>query len=177
MPTKKKAEEIVELTQQLQTSPLGVITDYRGLSVSELMALRRQLRQAGGRYVVAKNTLLGIAAEQAGIQGLEPLLTGPTAVAFSDQHMAEVAKALTDYAKSAKTFAIKGGYLHGRPITAEQIEQIAKLPSREQLLAQVVGQMQAPIAGFVGVLGATLASVVRVLDARRQQLAEQGASA
>ena len=175
MPTAKKAQEIAELTKRLQQSPMGVLTDYRGLTVAEITALRRQIREAGGDYVVAKNTLLRIAAQQAGVQGLEPLLTGPTAVAFSDHRLAELAKALTSYARTARVFAIKGGYLQGRPITPAEIERIATLPSREELLAKVVGGMQAPIAGLVNVLSGTLGSFVRVLEARRQQLAQQAA--
>ena len=177
MPTERKAQTIEELAERLRRSPMGVLTDYRGLTVSEITALRRQLREAGGDYVVAKNTLLRIAAEQAGVKGLEPLLEGPTAVAFSDHRLSELAKSLSSYAKTARAFSIKGGYLEGRAISVQDIERIATLPSREQLLAQLMGSMQAPIAGLVNVLNATLSSIVYVLDARRRQLEEQGGGA
>ncbi|MHB1414633.1 MAG: 50S ribosomal protein L10 [Chloroflexota bacterium] len=175
MPTADKADKIEHLVAELSESQLVVLTDYRGLSVAEIGQLRRQLRDAETVLEVAKNTLIKRASDEVGIgEGLSPLLQGPTAVAFARRSdISQVAKALTDYARTAKTFSVKGGILQKHVLSAGQIEQLAGLPSRDVLLARVMGGMQAPITGMVTVLSGTLRGFVNVLQARKDQLAEQ----
>lgn len=166
----KKVETVGEIKEKFSRSELAVLTDYRGLTVAELTALRRQLRRAGVDYRVAKNTLTRFAAEQAGVGAIAPMLVGPTALAFAGGDAVEAAKALTDYARTSKALKIKGGVLKGRVISPEQIVQLSELPPREVLVARVVGGMQAPIVGLVSVLNGTMTGLVRVLQARQQQL-------
>lgn len=175
LPTAAKAKTIQHLIQQLAESQLVVVGDYRGLSVAEIGRLRRQLRASQTALEVAKNTLVLRAAQEVGIEkGLENILKGPSALAFSRQpDVAVAAKALSDYARTSKAFVIKGGVLGRRVLDADQVQQLADLPPREVLLARVVGGMQAPIAGLVTVLGGTLRGLVTVLNARKDQLAAQ----
>jgi large subunit ribosomal protein L10 len=170
----KKVETVAELKERFAKSELTILTDYRGLTVAEVTKLRRQLRDAGMEFQVAKNTLARFAAEEAGVSELSPLLVGPTAIAFGKGDAVQAAKAMTDYARGSKTLKIKGGVLEGRVIPPEQLVALAELPPREVLLARVVGGMQSPIVGLVSVLNGTLAGFVRVLHARQQQM-EAGA--
>ena len=170
MPTAAKAAAIEEIKGQLQHSKLAVLSDYRGLNVAEITDLRRRLREAGADFQVTKNTLLRIAADSVGIAGLDPVLTGPTAVAYGAGDEVALAKLLTEYSKAARSFSIKGGLLEKKFLLAAQIEELATLPSREVLIGRVVGGMQAPISGLVGVLNGILSSLVYVLDARVEQL-------
>lgn len=175
MPTAKKAGEIQHLTTELVESRLVVIGDYRGLTVAEIGRLRRQLRDSQTTLEVAKNTLIKRAADEVGIEKqLDTLLAGPTALAFSRQtDIAKAAKSMTDYARVSKVFKIKGAVLGKRVLDANQVQQLADLPSREVLLGRVVGQMQAPITGLVTVLGGTLRGLMYALNARQEQLAAQ----
>jgi large subunit ribosomal protein L10 len=137
--------------------------------------LRRQLRASQTSFEVAKNTLILRAAQEVGIEaGLDTILNGPTAVAFSRQpDVAQTAKSLSDYARTSKVFAIKGGVMGKRVLNADQVQQLADLPPREVLLGRVVGGIQAPIAGLVTVLGGTVRGLAYVLNARKEQLAAQ----
>jgi len=166
----KKVETVAEIKEKLAKSDLSILTDYRGLTVAEVTQLRSQLRQAGVEYRVTKNTLARFAAEQAGVGALSPLLVGPTAIAFAADDVVKAAKVMTDYARASKVLKIKGAVLQGRVIGAEQVVELAELPPREVLLAKVVGGMQSPVVGLVSVLSGTLQSLLRVLQARQQQL-------
>ncbi len=170
MPTAAKAAAIEEIKKQLQRSKLAVMSDYRGLNVAEITNLRRRIREAGADFHVTKNTLLRIAADAAGIVGLDPLLVGPTAVAYGAGDEVAMAKLLTEYSKASRSFSIKGGLLEKKYITAAQISELATLPAREVLIGRVVGGMQAPISGLVGVLNGILSGLVYVLNARTEQL-------
>jgi large subunit ribosomal protein L10 len=147
----EKAQVVAEIKEKLQSSSGVVLADYRGLTVSQVTQLRAQLRQAGVEYHVLKNTMVRRAAQEVGIEGLDPYLEGPTAVAFSADPVAP-AKVLADFAKSAKTFAIKGGVVEGKVIDMAGVKALADLPSREVLLAQVLRGMQAPLTGMANVL-------------------------
>lgn len=175
MPTAKKAGEIQHLAKELKESQLVVVGDYRGLTVSEIGRLRRQLRESQTSFEVAKNTLIKRAADEIGIEKqLESLLAGPTALAFSRQtDIAKTAKSMSDYARGSKVFKIKGAVLGKRVLDADQVQQLADLPPREVLLGRVVGQMQAPITGLVTVLGGTVRGLLYALNARQEQLAAQ----
>ncbi|HLH24219.1 MAG TPA: 50S ribosomal protein L10 [Chloroflexota bacterium] len=171
-----KQRQVDELAEQLQQAELTVLADYRGLTVAEMSRLRGRLRDAGGQFHVAKNTLTRRAAERLGYDELVPYLVGPTGLA-TGQDPAALAKALQDYGRTQRTFVVKGAVLGSRVLPAAEVNRLADLPSREQLIAQVIGGFQAPIAGLVNVLNGTLRSFVGVLEARRQQLEGQGGGA
>lgn len=147
----EKAQVVTEIKEKFQESTGVVIADYRGMTVAQVTQLRAQLRKAGVEYRVLKNTLVRRAAHEVGIDGLDSFLEGPTAVAFSVDPVAP-AKVLSDFAKGVKTFTIKGGVVEGKVIDPEGVKVLADLPSREELLAQVLRGMQAPLAGMVNVL-------------------------
>lgn len=175
MAREQKVKAVEELAGMLSQSELVVVTDYRGLTVSELAQLRGRLRALGAEYRVAKNTLLGFAADKVGKQALKQMLVGPTAIAFGGQDMAALSKALGDFERTSKVFKVKGGLLgQQRVLVAAEVSSLAALPSKEQLIAQVMAGFQSPIAGFVGVLGGVLGGLVGTLEARRIQLEEQG---
>jgi large subunit ribosomal protein L10 len=182
MPTQRKIETVSTLTEKLRRAQLVVVADYRGdgkgMSVADMTELRRKLREHGGEVVVAKNTLLKIAANHTGREAIDPLLSGPTAVTFGYDDVSKVAKALLDYLKSGnKSFTVRGALLGSTLLPADALEQVTKLPSREQALAQVVGGIAAPVAGVVGVLNAAISNVLYVLQARIDQLQPQGETA
>lgn len=170
MPTERKIATVAELTEKMARMQLAVVADYRGMTVAELTNLRTQLRQNGAELIVAKNTLLLIAARATGKEAIEPLLKGPTAVAFVYDDVAKVAKTLNDYVRVSQKFQVRGGLLGGDRLPADGLEQVTRLPSREQALAQVLGGIQAPVAGVVGVINAAISNVVYVLQARIDQL-------
>ncbi|MHB0868065.1 MAG: 50S ribosomal protein L10 [Chloroflexota bacterium] len=173
----QKMREVEELTGLLSKSNLLVLTDYRGLTVADMASLRRKLRDQGVEYHVAKNTLMGFAADKSGKAGLKDTLTGPTAIAFVTGDEAAAAKVLSDYERGSKVFKIKGAMLGQRLLAAGQVTDLANLPPRPVLLSQVVAGFQSPIVGVVGVLSGMLSGLVGTLEARRQQLEQQGAAA
>lgn len=164
-----KAAVVAEIKEKIQSAQSMVFLDYRGLTVEEVTELRSQFRAAGVEYKVLKNTLIQRAANEAELAGLEPFLSGPTAVAFGIQDPVAPAKILTEYIKKTKKTTIKGGVLEGQVIDAKGVEALANMPSREQLLAKMLGSMNAPITGLMTVLGGTISAFVRALDAIRQQ--------
>lgn len=161
---------IEELRERLRGTDLVIVTDYRGLTVGQMQTLRRDLRAAGGQFKVAKNTLLRLAAERENQTDLSPLIDGPTGIAFADGDMVTVAKALTAFAKSVDALEVRGGLMNGQGISAADVDALASLPSREELLAKVLGSMQAPATNLVGVLNGVARSLAYVLQARAEQL-------
>jgi large subunit ribosomal protein L10 len=161
-----KSAVLAELETEFRESNAALLTDYRGLTVAQLKQLRRSL--AGeAEYAVVKNTLTKIAAERAGVTGLDDLLVGPSAVAFVRGDAIGVAKALKNFSKENPNLVIKGGYFEGKVINAAEVQKLASLESREVLLSKVAGALMA-----------TLAKAVRTVDALRSKLeAEQGAPA
>ena len=152
MPSAKVLEQkqaiVAELTERLKNSVTGVLVNYKGINVADDTALRKELREAGVQYSVVKNTLLSRACEEAELTGLQTTLAGTTALATSDEDYAAAARILANYAKKSKTFEIKGGYLDGEVVDLATIDSLSKLPTREVLLANVLGAFQAPIASF-----------------------------
>lgn len=152
MPSAKVLEQkqaiVAELTERLKNSVTGVLVNYKGINVADDTALRKELREAGVQYSVVKNTLLSRACEGAELTGLQADLAGTTALATSDEDYAAAARILANYAKKSKTFEIKGGYLDGEVVDLATIDSLAKLPTRDVLLANVLGAFQAPIASF-----------------------------
>jgi len=176
LPTKQKKEIMLdELRDNFKRAKVAIMTDYRGLNVSAMTKLRRSLREKGCELKVAKNTLTLKAAREVGLEGIEPFLEGPTAIAFGYEDLVAPAKIVFDFTKQAKTLQIKGGVLEGRAIDVNDVRSLAELPSREMLLSKVLGGMQAPMYGFASVLQGTLRNFVYALEAVRQKKAGETA--
>jgi large subunit ribosomal protein L10 len=171
----RKEELVAELTEDFRGSTSLLVADPRGLSVASLRELRQNLRAQNAQFRIAKNTLARIAAKEAGQDALIDFLQGPTGVAIVDGDPAPVAKALSDYARIARTLELRGGVLDGRPIDAAAVQRLATLPPREQLYAQVVGGIAAPLQGLVNTIAAIPRGLVVALDQIRQQ--KEGAAA
>jgi len=171
-----KERVVAELVERLRTSETLIVADYRGLTMTEIDRLRGELLKHGARFSVVKNTLTRRAAEAAGVDQLLALLEGPTAIAFlqSDGDPVAVAKALGDAARTTRVLAVRGGVLEGEPITAADVENLAKLPPAEVLHGQLVGALAGPLTTVVGLFTAPLRDLVGVIDARIRQLEEQG---
>lgn len=170
MPTAKKNATVQELQEMLSRATMTVVADYRGLTVADLQGLRTTLRPLGGEARVAKNTLTTIAAERAGVPQLEQHLAGPTMLVVSYADPVPVAKAVGDFVRTSRILQVRGGLTGQRLVDAGQIAAIATLPSREVLLGRVVGQIQAPLYGLVGVLSGAIRQFAYVLQARIDQL-------
>jgi len=172
MTVKTKKPQIVErITQLLSDSRFLIATDYRGLSVAEMAELRHQLRNIGIEYHVVKNTLARFAAEKSGKQELSELLTGPTAIAFSQENIVPVAKALVDFIRISKsTLSIKGALMDDSVIGAADVTRLAYLPPIEVLRARLVSLLLSPLYSLQNVLSANLSALSTVLNARIQQL-------
>ena len=150
----EKEAVVAEVRTKLDESDAVIITEYRGLSVTALAELRRELRKAGCEYRVYKNTLARFAAREAGVVGLDTLLVGPTAMAFVKGDVAAVAKSLKDYAKTNPLLVIRGGAVAGKAVSAKDVDVLAELPSREVMLSQFAGMLQAPLVKTAGLLQA-----------------------
>ncbi len=171
----EKAGKVAELKDLLSSSKGAVLVDYCGLTVAEDTELRSKMREAGVKYMVAKNTFIRIAAKEAGIEGLDAYLEHNTAVAFSAEDPVAPAKILNDFSKNHKALEIKAGILDGKVIALDEVKALAELPSREELLAKLVGSMQAPISGLVNVLQGTIRNFVYTLEAVRQKKEQESA--
>jgi len=170
-----KERVVTELTDRLKSAETLIVADYRGLTVTQIGALRGKLLEHGARFSVVKNTLTKRAAESAGVKPLLALLDGPTAIAFLETggDPVAVAKALDD-AVRANVLTLKGGLLEGSELTADDVRQLAKLPPAEMLRAQLVGAVIGPATMIVGLFTAPMRDLVGVIDARIRQLEEQG---
>ena len=164
MASPDKVATVQELQNRFSNSSGVVLTEYRGLSVAAVQKLRRSLGQ-DATYAVSKNTLTQIAAHQAGVEGIDDLLVGPTAIAFIDGDPVNVAKGLRNFAKENPFLVIKGGVLDGKVLSTEEIGKLADLESREVLLAKLAGAMNAAPQKAVSLLAAPLAQAARVLGA------------
>jgi large subunit ribosomal protein L10 len=170
---KSDKERIVgELTERLQATETLIVADYRGLTMKEVDALRGELLQHGARFTIVKNSLTRRAAEAAGADSVLALLDGPTAIAFleTDGDAVAVAKALSDTARTTKVLAVRGGVLEGRVMTADEVEELAKLPPLDALRGQVLGAVAAPLYAIVGLFTAPLQDLHGLLQARIDQL-------
>src|SRR3954453_13843383 len=153
-PRPEKVAVVDEVRERLASSSGVLLTEYRGLKVGELADLRRALRSAGGDYKVYKNTLVRFAVRELGLEGVEDLLVGPTALAFVDGDAAAVAKALRDFSRTNPNLVLKGGVLGNKALTADEARALAELPSRDVLLARFAGLLAAPMQQFAGLLQA-----------------------
>lgn len=143
-----KKQMVTEIAEKLQNSKSTILVDYRGLNVEELTELRKQLREAGVDFKVYKNTMTRRAAEKADLTELNDILTGPTAIAFSDEDVVAPAKVLNNFAKDHEALEIKGGVIEGNIASLEQIKELADLPSYEGLLSMLLSVLQAPVRNF-----------------------------
>lgn len=164
MPNEKKIQIVENLKEKLSQAKGVVLTDYQGLSVPEVEALRKSLQEAGANYQVVKNTLLNLALKE------NAKIAGPTAVVLSYEDEIEPLKALYDFAKEHEALKVKGGFFEGTFLAEEKLKEIAALPGREVLLAKVAGMLQSPISRLVGVGKGNQIALVRVLQARAGDL-------
>jgi large subunit ribosomal protein L10 len=169
-----KSAVVAEIAEQFRASSGAVLTEYRGLTVKQLKELRRSLG-GNANYAVVKNTLTKLAAKDAGVEGFDDLLAGPSAIAFITGDPVETAKGLRDFAKANPLLVIKGGVLDGKSLTPDEIKTLADLESREVLLAKLAGAMKASLSNAVSLFNAPLAQTARLLGAL-QQKAEQDPS-
>jgi large subunit ribosomal protein L10 len=167
---------VEEITEHFRGSSAALLTEYRGLTVKQLKELRRSLG-ADTQYAVVKNTLTQRAATAAGIQGLDDLLAGPSAIAFIKGDPVEAAKGLRDFAKTNPLLVIKGGVMDGKPLSAAEVTKLADLESREVLLAKAAGAMKATLANAAALFQAPLTQFARTADALRAKVEQGGAAA
>jgi len=171
MSREKKAQTIDGLQDTFSKCSIGILTDYRGLSAPEITVLRRKLRESSVEYKVVKNTLARFAGERAGKSDLVSCFEGPVAIAFGYGNITEPAKVLTEYIKTSQaSLTIKGGFLGDRLLTSEEVVTLSTLPSREILLAKVLGGMQSPITSLVSCLASPIRGIMGTLQARIKQL-------
>src|SRR4051794_21340941 len=172
----QKERLVEELTEKLQQANTLLVADYRGLSMSEIDALRTEVLKHGATFRVVKNTLTRRAAEAAGQDALLAMLEGPTGIAFleSDGDPVAVAKALSEAARTTRILAIRGGILEGRTLTEQEVEDLAKLPPVEIVRGQVLGAILAPLTAIAGLVNAPLQNLYGLIEARIEQLEEQG---
>ncbi|HEV8574706.1 MAG TPA: 50S ribosomal protein L10 [Dehalococcoidia bacterium] len=171
MPTQKKIDTVAELKERIERATIVASAEYRGMRVKDMVEMRRRLREAGVDIKVVKNTLLRLAAEESGRSDLLQIVEGPTALAVSFGDVIEAAKALSGYAQGAPAgFALRGAFLEGQVLSAQDIRDLVRIPPKPVLLAQFMGQMQSPLAGFVGLLDAPLRELSGLVHALLSEL-------
>jgi large subunit ribosomal protein L10 len=171
-----KATAVADITEQFNAATATLITEYRGLTVANLAELRRSLAGTA-TYSVAKNTLIKRAASDAGVEGLDELFAGPTAIAFVTGEPVDAAKAIKTFAKEHKALVIKGGYMDGRALSVAEVERIADLESRDVLLAKLAGAMKGNLAKAAGLFNAPLSQFARLAAALQEKKASEPAPA
>ena len=167
-----KATAVADIAEQFKDSTAALVTEYRGLTVANLAELRRSLGDSA-TYSVAKNTLIKRAASEAGVEGLDELFVGPTAIAFVSGEAVDAAKAIKKFAKDHKALVIKGGYMDGRALTVAEVERIADLESREVLLAMLAGAMKANLSKAAALFNAPASQVARLAAALQEKRAAE----
>ena len=171
----EKATAVADIAEKFKEATATVVTEYRGLKVSNLAELRRSLGD-GTTYTVAKNTLVKRAASEAGIEGLDDLFTGPTAIAFINGEPVDAAKAIKKFAKDNKALVIKGGYMDGKALSVSEVERIADLESREVLLSRVAGALKAKQSQAAALFVAPASQVARLAAALQEKKASEGSA-
>ena len=172
----QKQESVTALATKLKRSPTVYVTDFTGLNVARISDLRRKLRAAGVEYVVVKNTLARRAFGEAQVAGLDAHLEGPTGLVLAGTDPVAAARVLTDFAKENTTLAVKVGLVEGKAIAPDQVTRLAHLPSKAELLGQLGGAFQAPLAGLLGAMNGLLTMMVGALEALKDQRASSAAS-
>jgi len=167
----QKAEQVELLTEKLRKAKVALLTDYRGLTVTQLQDLRGKLRTGDVEYRVIKNTLARRAAEAAGVSALQSELEGPVAIAFGYDDLSLPSKLINDWVRTTRLkLDVKGGLVEGRVFTQDQVKQLADLPSREALIAQLMGTLQSPVGQLVGIMQTPLQQLLGVLNAYKTKL-------
>ena len=167
----QKAEQVDLLTEKLKKAKVAVLTDYRGLTVSQIQDLRGKLRTGDVEYRVVKNTLARRAAASAGVSELEKELEGPLAIAFGYDDLSLPSKLINEWVRTTRLkLEVKGGLVEGRVFSPDQVRQLADLPSRETLIAQLLGTLQSPVGQLVGIMQTPLQQLLGVLDAYKTKL-------
>jgi large subunit ribosomal protein L10 len=174
-PAAEKVAAVAEITAEFRDASAMVVTEYRGLTMSQITKLRRSLGN-DVNYTVAKNTLVKRAAADAGVEGLDDLLVGPTAIAFVSGEPVDAAKALREFGRDNKALVIKGGYMEGRALSAAEIDQLADLDSREVLLAKLAGAMKGNLAKAAGLFAAPASQIARLAQALQDKRAAEGSA-
>ena len=173
MPTEAKRENVADLADRIKRSTIAIATDFSGLGVNQLTELRRRLREQGIEYRVIKNRLAALAATDAGVEQFRELLDGVTGIVFGYSEPEAAAKAVDQFVKQTRSpLRIRNGIMNGELLDAVQIGALAALPTRQELLARLVGQLNAPIAGLVHVLSGPMRGLAIVLTRRAEQLAD-----
>ena len=171
MPTERKINSVEEMRRWMEECTVAISTDYTGLSVSAMTGLRRSLREKNVQFRIIKNTLAYRAADAAGRPAFKEIVEGPTAFAFSYGEPTDPAKALVEFIRATRSpLKIRGGILGDRILTLEEVNNLATLPSKEELIARLMGQLNAPAAGLVYVLNANIAGLARVLQRHVENL-------
>lgn len=174
MPTTDKARQVEELAERFSRSTIVITTDYTGLGVDQMTELRRALRERDVEFRVIKNSLALLAADAAGKPEVKEVIEGPTGIAFGYGDASVPAKALADFIRTTKSaLTIRGAELDGRVLDTEQVQQLARLPGRDELVAQLLSLMQSPITGLVYVLNGPISGLARVLRQHADNLAQQ----
>ena len=171
-----KATAVADIAEQFKEATATVVTEYRGLTVANLAELRRSL-SGSATYTVAKNTLVKRAASDAGIEGLDELFAGPTAIAFISGEPVDAAKAIKTFAKDHKALVIKGGYMDGKPLSVDEVNKIADLESREVLLAKLAGAMKGNLSKAAGLFAAPASQFARLAAALQEKKASEAPAA
>lgn len=175
MPSEKileaKKAQVADIVEVLKGATTGVLVDYRGLSVEEDTKLRNNLREAGVKYFVVKNTLLRLATKETGLEELDEILHGPTALAVSEDAVAP-AKVLADFAKDNEKLEIKSGFMDGKVMSVDEVNTLAKTPSKETLIAKIMGSLNSPVSGLVRLLNTIVEGGTEISDLIAKQAAE-----
>lgn len=167
----QKAEQVEEIAERLKKAKVAVLTDYRGLTVSQLQELRSRLRGGQVEYRVIKNTLARRAAEAAGVPALQSELKGPVAIAFGYDDLGVPAKLINEFVRATRLkLEVVGGLVEGRVFSPEQVKQLADLPSRESLIAQLLGTLQSPVGQLVGIMQTPVQQLIGVLNAYKEKM-------
>jgi large subunit ribosomal protein L10 len=175
MPTDAKRDAVAAMAERLSRAKITIATDFTGLSVNEVTELRRQLREQGVEYRVVKNRIAALAATAAGVEPFKETLAGSTGIVFGYDDVVSAAKAVTEFVKQTRSeLKIRNGVMDGQLITAAQVSALGALPPKDELIARLLGQMNAPITGLVSVLSGTMRGFAIVLQRRADQLAAQG---
>lgn len=169
MPTNAKTDKVAEIKGRLTGSVGVIMADYRGLSVREMQELRARVRDSGGEVKVYKNTLTEIAVRELALPSMDEFLTGPTAFIFAEEDPVGPAKAIVGFAKDHKALEVKGGYVQNAIVDAAAVKAIASLPSREELIAKLLGTMMNPVTQTVRILNAPVGALARAINAVAQQ--------
>ena len=174
MPTQAKEEAVELLKDKFERSSIVITTNYSGLPVSEMTELRRALREANVEYRIIKNTLAYIAADQAGKPAIKEVIEGPTGIAFGYDDPLDPARALSGFIRATRSsLVIRGGEMDGRALTSDQINQLATIPGREELIAQLLMRMNGPVTGLVTVLNGPIAGLARVIQGHVDNIQQQ----